>query len=389
MVPMVNSHVHIPPDFSTFVNADALVAAALSQGVRAIGVSSRFDLRVDGLVRSLTRGQPVKALFGLELVTEWPELERQGIRVNDPAIPGRLHLMGKGIDPFRPLTPRAERVAVRVRERNDARAHRMIAILSELFGQAGFALGVTPRDAVAAVAGRGGVAPEWVSLQEEHIAWAFQEALFGLSRDQRGEALYGAFGGQASSADLDDAVAVRQELMRRLLVPGTPGYMPVVPVKFTDAYNYILDLGGVPCYAVLADGAEVVAPFELSPADLATGLIDHGIYAAEFIPQLNRAEVVDQYIEALTAHGIVVMGGTEPGPAEVGSLAPACRDGALSPMANEAFFEGSCVMAAHADNHEWLKPGYVDQRGELIGDLSYIESLISRGESLIGSAAAG
>jgi len=383
MALIVNSHVHIPPDSSAFVNADALVSAALRQGVAAVGISSRFDLHVDGLVRSLTRGQPLTALFGVEVETEWPDLERQGIRINHPSIPGRVRLLGKGIDPFRTLTPRAERVAVRIRERNDARAHRMIAIVSELFGQSGFALGVTPRDVVALVAGRGGVAPEWVSPQTDHIAMAFQEALFRLSRDQRGEALYGAYGGQSSTVDLDDPIALRQELRRRLLDPGTPGDVPVVPVKYTDAYNYILDLGGIPCYAVMADGSDVIAPFELSPTELAKSLIGRGIHAAEFIAQRNQAAVVDRYVEALTAHGIIVMGGTEHDTPEAASLVPACRDEALSTMTSEAFFEGTCLVAAHADNHEWLKPGYVDQHGDLIGDLNHVAALIDQGAALI------
>ena len=180
MFPLVNTHIHIPPNFSAFRTPDAVVDAAVAENIRAIGVSNFYDQSVYGFIRSAARQAGIKAMFGLEFITLIPELEEKGIRINDPSNPGRMYLTGKGINPFKARTPRAERIATTVRKDNDTRSHRMVAQVAEHFGSLGFDTGVTPRKLVEDVASRGGVPVEWVSLHERHIARAFQVAVFRL-----------------------------------------------------------------------------------------------------------------------------------------------------------------------------------------------------------------
>ncbi|MDR0848537.1 MAG: hypothetical protein LBN10_05765 [Propionibacteriaceae bacterium] len=383
MFPLVNTHIHIPPNFSAFRTPDAVVDAAVAEGIRAIGVSNFYDQSVYGLIRSAAREADITAMFGLEFITLIPELEEAGIRINDPSNPGRMYLTGKGINPFKPRSPRAEKIATAVRKDNDQRSHRMIALVAEHFGALGFDTMVTPRGLVEDVAARGGVPVEWVSLQERHIAMAFQEAVFRLPLGERVEMLDKAYG-RPCDVDVEDPVALQTEIRSRLLKKGTPGFVAEVALSFQDAYNYILDMGGIPCYPVLADGADPVCPFEESPTALAEALLERGIHAAEFIPNRNYSFSLNRYVQTLHDHGILVMAGTEHNTWEQIPLAPRCMDGPLSDYTQELFYEGACVVAAHSARAEWAKPGYVDGKGKLVKDLSHRVSLINEGDHIIG-----
>ena len=44
--PVVNTHVHVPPNFSAFTSVADAVGAAAAQGVRAMGISNFFDQQV-------------------------------------------------------------------------------------------------------------------------------------------------------------------------------------------------------------------------------------------------------------------------------------------------------------------------------------------------------
>jgi len=347
-MPLTNTHVHIPPNFSAFATVQEAIAAAKSQNVRVLGVSNFYDQHVYALVRDLTEGSGVLMEYGVEVIAVVPDLEASGIRINDPANPGRMYLTGKGIDPFRPLTPRAAETAQKIRSGNDARARLMVEKVVSCFAEAGFETGLDADQITSQVAERAQVPVEWVSLQERHIAQAFQEALEQVPPDQRNAILTRVYG-SSPQADVSDPVAVQAEIRSRLLKAGTPGFVPEVPLSFDDAYAYILDMGGIPCYPIMADGCDPACPFEESPAELSQELLKRGIHAAELIPNRNHRDVVDTYVRALTGAGLIVMAGTENNTHNNLSLVPTCVDGELSPYSKTAFYEGTCVVMAHVE----------------------------------------
>ena len=56
------------------------------------------------------RAAGIVPLFGVEFITIVDAARaRTGIRINDPANPGRMYLCGKGVGPFEPPTPTAAR----------------------------------------------------------------------------------------------------------------------------------------------------------------------------------------------------------------------------------------------------------------------------------------
>jgi hypothetical protein len=377
---LVNTHVHFPPNFSAYSTVAEAVEAGVAQGIKAIGISNFYDQSVYARYAEAAKQQGILSLYGLEFITLDPQLEAAGIRINDPANPGRMYLCGKGISPFQVKAPRAQAIADEIRSGNDSRAAAMVSQVADHFAALGFDTGLTAASIAEAVAARGEVPVEWVSLQERHIARAFQEAIWTLDEPARSEFLERAFGGPAKSAP-DDAVALQGEIRSRLLKTGTVGFVAEVPLSFADAYEYVLLMGGIPTYPTLADGADPVCEFETPAAELAQKLVARNIHAAELIPIRNKSAVVDEYVQAFTAAGLVVMAGTEHNTLDKIPLDPFCVDGPMSDYARAAFWEGTCVVAAHQHLVANGRPGYVNADGSRTAQER--SALIDLGEKII------
>jgi hypothetical protein len=275
-----------------------------------------------------------------------------------------------------------------MREASDDRMRRMTVLISARFAEAGLDGGTTEAHIAASVAERAGVPIEWVSLQERHVAQAFQEALFrDVEPDGRAAAL-GRLFGAATIADRTDEVVVQEAIRSNLMKAGKPAFVPEAAVSFDDAYHLILELGGIPCYPILADGASPICPFEDTPEELASRLLSRGIHCAELIPVRNRRDVVDRYVTALRGAGIVMMAGTEHNTRRMIPVEPKALGGeTLSDMSREAFWEGACVVAAHQQFSAAGRPGYVDGAGRLAVGFAdteaRIRSFTKLGEDLI------
>ena len=373
--------------------ADAVRRAA-AEGLAAIGASNYHDFRVYRGFAEAAQLEGVTALFGLEVIAVLEDLQRDGTLVNDPNNPGRTYLCGKGITRFEQPTDLATGLVAEMRAASDRRMHEMTDRMAECFALAGLATDCTDTVIAADEAARSDVPPAWVALQERHIARAFQEALFReLPPDRRSRFLAGLFGAPSSAAPTD-AVALQDEIRSRLMKAGRPAFVPEAPVSFDDAYRLIVELGGIPCYPTLADGASPICPFEDPPQALADRLLERHVYCAELIPGRNRQAVVDQYVAALRGAGILVMAGTEHNTQRMIPLAPMCAGGeALSELARDAFWEGACVVAAHQWRMASGQPGYVDAAGRLNSayddDAARIRAFRELGADLIRAAASG
>ena len=387
---VVNTHVHVPPNFSAFQSVEEAVRLAAAEGVRALGVSNFHDVHVYRRFARSAQAAAIVPLFGVEFVTVLDGPMRDGTRINDPGNPGRMYLCGKGIDPFMEVTPAAAALADAVRAADRVRMGSMVPILRDCFSAAGLETSLTAANIAEEVAERADVPPDWVVLQERHVAQAFQEALFlRIAPERRTMVLAEVYGGPAS-ASVDDPVAVQAEIRARLMKAGRPAFVAESPVSFEDAYRLVLELNGIPCYPTLADGSDPVCPWE-APADaLAARLQQHGIFAAELIPERNQPSVVDAYVTAFRAAGIIVMAGTEHNTQQRIPVGPRCADGAPpSEMALAAFWEGACIVAAHQHERAMGRPGYIDSDGRLNPGFADAPSrrrwFLDRGAALIES----
>ena len=364
-MPIVNTHVHLPPNFSAFDTVEDAVRLAAAEGLAALGTANYYDFGIYDRFAAAATTAGLMPLFGLEIIT-LIDLPDGGTLVNDPTNLNRMYLCGKAITRFDPPIPAAAQRMAAIRAASDDRLRRMTALIAERFGRAGLDAGTTDRQIAATVAERSGVPIEWVSLQERHVAEAFQESLFrDLLAEDRGAAL-GRLFGAPTGVDTTDAVAVQEAIRSNLMKAGKPAFVPEAAVSFDEAYRLILDLGGIPCYPILADGASPICPFEDPPETLAERILSRGIYCAELIPGRNRSEVVDRYVTTLRGAGIVVVAGTEHNTRRMIPLAPATLGGEPpSDMSLEVFWEGTCVVAAHQALSGSGRPGYVDGDGRL------------------------
>jgi hypothetical protein len=360
----VNTHVHVPPNFSAFATAEELAGSAAAERIAVLGASNFHDLAVYTRFASAAERHGVLPLFGFEIIAVMDDAERAGMRVNDPDNPGRAYLCGKGIARPAAPTPAASRRLAEARALNVARIRLVADLLAGSLAEAGSPAPLSYEAIVADVASRAGVAEESVVLQERHLARAAQAAIFERLAPEARVALLARAYGAAPTAAPDDPVAVQREIRSRLIKAGGPAFVPESPVSFEAAVELMLELGAIPCYPVLADGAHPVCPWESPARGLARRLADRGIVAAELIPVRNAPDVVDEYVTALRDAGIVVMAGTEHNTADRIPLEPRCADGAPpSEAARTAFAEATCIAVAHQYLRGQGRPGYVDRAG--------------------------
>jgi hypothetical protein len=154
--------------------------------------------------------------------------------------------------------------------------------------------------------------------------------------------------GAAPKAGADDAVKIQNEIRAHLLKSGKPGYVAETFVNFDEAYRLIVELGGIPCYPTLADGANPICEFETPIESWISTLRDRKLGCAEFIPIRNTPAVLSEYVNAVRRAGLIVTAGTEHNTLELLPIEPKCIGGA--PIPEELlsiFWEGACVVAAH------------------------------------------
>ena len=97
----------------------------------------------------------------------------------------------------------------------------------------------------------------------------------------------------------------------------------------------------------------------------------------------THARDEDAYVRAFTDAGLIVMAGTEHNTPERIPLDPACVDGPVSDASRQAFWEGTCVVAAHQHLNAAGEPGFVDATGALVGGDAHRARLIDLGAQII------
>src|SRR5689334_12335888 len=100
--PRVNSHIHLPPNFSAFDSVGEAVQRAADEGVLVLGASNYYDYTIYREFAREAAPRSIFPLFGIEIIVLIEELARAGVKINDPGNPGKMYLCGKGISRFDP-----------------------------------------------------------------------------------------------------------------------------------------------------------------------------------------------------------------------------------------------------------------------------------------------
>ena len=374
--PAMNAHIHLPPNFSAFDSVDEAIARAVTENIRVLGVSNYYDFDVYGAFIAQARAANIFPLFGLEIICRIADLAEQGARINDPGNPGKFYFCGKGITCFIDQSPRAQELMALIRSNDGLRMAAMTDKVNAVFAERGMDLGLTAEAVIDRVVRRHGCDRATVHLQERHIAQAFQEVLFEHYHDDAAGlalALDQTLGGPVA-----EAVAVQNAIRSALMKAGKPAFVEETFVTFEQSRELILELGGVPCYPTLADGANPICEYETPVEALVERLLEAGIYAAEFIPTRNCPETLTEYVQAMRAGGIIVTAGTEHNTLDPTPLTPACLGGVPIPDAIQAiFWEGARVLVAHQALALQGQTGYVNRQGERHPDFADNEGRIA------------
>jgi hypothetical protein len=360
-----NAHLHLPPNFSAFTTVLDMIDQASAQHVAVVGVSNYYDYDVYADFTRLAKERNIFPLFGLEIICLVDDLQRDGIKINDPGNPGKFYICGKGITRYTHMTAEATRILGIIRRNDSSRMAVVVAKLAEVFAQRGVATGLTESAVIDRIVRRHDCPRSRVYLQERHVCQAFQERFFELvPASARSEALSRVLGAPLKSAP-DDAVGIQNEIRSHLLKSGKPAYVAETFVGFDDAYKLIVELGGIPCYPTLADGASPLCAFESPVESLIANIKNRGIGFAEFIPLRNSPQVLSQYVKAMRQAGLVITAGTEHNTLDRLPIEPACLKGQPIPDdIKTIFWEGACVVAAHQFLTQNGQPGFAAACGE-------------------------
>jgi len=362
--PRVNAHIHLPPNFSAFESVEQAVNLAADEGIGALGVSNYYDYEVYGDFVHRARQKGIFPLFGIEIICMDDALRDAGIKVNDPGNPGKFYLCGKGITRFDEMTPEAARLIDLIRRNDSTRMAKMVAQMERLFSERGLRTGIDEKAVVEMIVRRHGSDRNTVYLQERHVSQAFQEALFEKVRpEERIERLSRVLGAGTKAKHPEDFVAMQNDIRSHLMKAGKPAFVEETFVSFDDAYRLILELGGVPCYPTLADGASPVCQFEESPDKLIAEIKGRNIHAVEWIPIRNKIDVLRGYAKKMREAGLAITAGTEHNTLDLIQFDPFCRDGDVPADMRALFWEGACVVAGHQFLALHGECGFVDGEG--------------------------
>jgi hypothetical protein len=359
-----NAHVHLPPNFSAFGTVAQAVELASAQGCVLLGASNYYDFSVYAEFASRCQAARIFPVFGLEMLCRDERLAEQGVKVNDPGNPGKIYLCGKGINRFDPLAPKAAAILGGIRDRDGARMAEMIRRCAATLAERGCPVDLSVEAIVDGLVRRHGCPRSTVVLQERHVAQATQEALFAaIPAASRLDRLPALLGGPCKLKDANDAVGAQNEVRNHLMKVGKPGFVPESYIDLDQARTLALELGGIPCYPVLADGANPLSQFEATPQELVANVKRLSIWATEFIPNRNVPRVLLDYVKTVRGNGIVVTAGTEHNTLDLLPLMPTAKGAPLGAELLSIFWEGACVAAAHQYLSAQGEPGFVTADG--------------------------
>ena len=343
-----NSHIHIPPNFSAFETIGQAVELAASENINVLGTGNYYDFSVYKGFADECLTKNIFPLFSTEIIALEKDLQANNIRINDPGNPGKYYICGKSITKFEEFTPRASELNKRIRENDALRMAEMTAKMAEYFAKCGVDTKLDDQEVIARVVKRHECSRETVTLQERHLAQAFQEVLFELvAAENRAAKLAEIFGIEPKS-DINNAVAIQNDIRSYLMKAGKPCFVEESFVTLAEAQEYIEELGGISCYPTLADGSKVPCEYEAPVENLIETLKKSGFPMLEFIPNRNSPEVLEQYVTSVRDAGLVVIAGTEHNTLALDPIEPKCVGGKEIPAkVQDIFHEGICVLAAH------------------------------------------
>ncbi len=379
----VNAHMHTPYSFSAFPNVDDALDRAVAEEVKVVGINDFYTTEgyqewADGCAK-----RKLYPLFGIEFISLNEEDRKAGLRVNDPANPGRTYLSGKGLSyPFRLEEPYAT-ILSDVRNEANRQVEAMCGKLNELLVRKGCNFTLDLRQITDELT-RG-------QIRERHLAKALRINVYEACDNDEfriKELLESLFDGKSLKSPWDNLAGVENEIRANLLKTGGAAFVPeessaFLPMKTVQ--EIIIAGGGIPTYPFLADDANGnYTDFENDLERVTIQLSERDFHSVEFITTRNDVRLLEKYAAYLYDRGFVVTFGSEHNTPAMEPIELFARGGVpLTGKLLEINYKGACVIAAHQHLMKLGLSGYIDHTGH--ADRSKRHELETLGDQLISN----
>ena len=377
----VNAHLHTPYSFSAFSELTQALDMAVAEDVSVVGINDFYTTDGYEAWASECKKRNLYPLFNIEFISLNEDDQKAGLRVNDPANPGRTYLSGKGLsNPFKLAEPYATQLAD-VRDEANKQVKDMCTKLNDVLkaSSAGFNIDIS-----------------WVesaltkgSIRERHLAKALRLKAYEVCNNDETsikEFFKNIFGGKELKSSIDNIAAVENEIRSNLLKAGGAAFVPESPKAFLSMQQVckiILAAGGIPTYPFLADDAKGgYTDFESDLERVAETLTHRGFSSVEFITTRNDVKLLEKYASYLHEKGFVVTFGSEHNTPAMEPIELFARNGTpLTETLKKINYYGACVVAAHQHLVAQGLTGYVDENG--VANRSKRDEFINLGDQLI------
>ncbi|MBL7968968.1 MAG: PHP domain-containing protein [Prolixibacteraceae bacterium] len=343
---LVNGHFHTPFSFSAFTEIEQAFTMAKAEGVQVLGVNDFYTTDGYPEFAELAAKYKIFPLFNIEFMALQRDLQEAGVRVNDPANPGRTYMSGKGLShPFK-IGADALALLQQVQHESNVQTAEMVNKLNAFLTELNAGISFTFEELKAKYAKN--------MLRERHIAKALRIAIDEkfTSEEDKKEFYLKVFSGKDVKSKLDDVAGLENEIRGNLLKAGGKAFVAEDPKAFLsldEVKKVIISAGGIPCYPVLLDDPKgVCTDFEADAEKLYQMLVDRNIFSIELIPGRNDFSILKKFVQFFRSKNFLVSFGTEHNTPQLDPVKVSCRNGVeLDEEHNQIGYEGACIIAAH------------------------------------------
>jgi len=377
---LVNAHFHTPFSFSAFTEIEQAFRMAKAEGIKVLGINDFYTTDGYAEFADLAERYKIFPLFNIEFMALQRDLQEQGIRVNDPANPGRTYMSGKGLSyPFK-IGSNERKLLEQVQQESNVQTAEMVEKLNVFLDElnAGFSFNFEELKARYAKN----------MLRERHIAKALRVAIEEKfnTKEERHAFYIKLFSGKELKSDLNDATGLENEIRGNLLKTGGKAFVSEDPKAFLNleqVNEIIISAGGIPCYPVLLDDPKgVITDFEADEEALYYSLLERKIYCLELIPGRNDFSVLKEFVRFFRSKHFLITFGTEHNTPQLDPVKVSCRGGVdLDEELKRISYEGACIIAAHQYKVAKGEEGYLNLNG--IAKVHEYDAFVELGQSVI------
>ncbi len=377
---LVNGHFHTPFSFSAFTEIEQPFKLAEAEGVQVLGINDFYTTDGYAEFAELALKYKIFPLFNIEFMSLQKDLQEAGIRVNDPANPGRTYMSGKGLTSPLILGGESLRLLEQVQHESNVQTKEMVEKLNAFLHEINAGFSFTFDELKAKYAKN--------MLRERHIAKALRMAINEtFITPEEKKAFYArVFSGKEVKSKLTDATGLENEIRGNLLKTGGRAFVPEDPKAFLSleqVNSIIISAGGIPCYPVLLDDAKGnFTDYEGNFVKLYETLRSKGIYSVELIPGRNTFAVLKDFVTFFRSKNFLITFGTEHNTPQLDPIKVSCSEGVeLDKELEQIGFEGACIITAHQYLIAKGEQGYLNADGD--AKTKEYDSFVELGQAVI------